>query len=254
MHMGHCLWGVTGGEYSAGLIDSPFGIKRTDAAAFILGGVATTLQGATLHSPCPLPTRLHGSAQHRRCGSSQRALWPALCTVCWARLGGLLSAKPLCIRCAGKRLPRRPQRQEADAASARRFDGTVAERRRTARGSEYVRIVFGARLAGGEPAGSVIDADFLFLAGATRPDKQHCISTLPDGRGPPPCDLVGVGGMLKRALCRAGGCACRAQLSKRLGRLQACGVLMMDRLKRGAGFAAVPVAMVAKHQLTPAND
>jgi hypothetical protein len=68
-----------------------------------------------------------------------------------------------------------------------------------------VRVVFGARRPGGAPAGSVIDADFLFLAGAARPDEEDRIPTLPDGRGPPPRDPVGVGGMLKRALCRAAG-------------------------------------------------
>ncbi|KAK9836928.1 hypothetical protein WJX81_000307 [Elliptochloris bilobata] len=64
----------------------------------------------------------------------------------------------------GKRPPQRPQRQEALASSAQRFDGVVAERRRTAGGSEYVRLVFGARQPGNADTG-VIDADFLFLSG-----------------------------------------------------------------------------------------
>ena len=62
----------------------------------------------------------------------------------------------------GKRPPPRPQRQEALASSAARFDGVVAKRGRTAGGCEYVRLVFGSQ----RPEGGVIDADFLFLSGA----------------------------------------------------------------------------------------
>jgi len=37
---------ATGGRYEAGLIDTPFGISRTDAAAYIAGGVLNVLKGA----------------------------------------------------------------------------------------------------------------------------------------------------------------------------------------------------------------
>ena len=38
---------ATGGRYEAGLIDTPFGISRTDAAAYIAGGVLNVLKGAS---------------------------------------------------------------------------------------------------------------------------------------------------------------------------------------------------------------
>lgn len=39
---------ATGSYYEPGLLDSPFGISRGDAAAYIAGGVAAVLQGGTL--------------------------------------------------------------------------------------------------------------------------------------------------------------------------------------------------------------
>ena len=73
----------------------------------------------------------------------------------------------------GKRPPPRPQRQEALASSAARFDGVVAKRGRTAGGCEYVRLVFGSQ----RPEGGVIDADFLFLSGAAAgPTDAACLA------------------------------------------------------------------------------
>jgi hypothetical protein len=69
-------------------------------------------------------------------------------------------------------MPERPERQRATDID--RFDGTLVERKTTANGSEYVRIVFGGNGSGdvvngesGEFEGSnpsrTIDAEFLFL-------------------------------------------------------------------------------------------
>ena len=70
------------------------------------------------------------------------------------------------------RPPPRPQRQEALASSAARFDGVVAKRGRTAGGCEYVRLVFGSQ----RPEAGVIDADFLFLSGAAAsPTDADCL-------------------------------------------------------------------------------
>jgi hypothetical protein len=40
--------GVAGGDYEPFLVSEPFGISRSDAAAYILGGVSSVIRGALL--------------------------------------------------------------------------------------------------------------------------------------------------------------------------------------------------------------
>ena len=97
----------------------------------------------------------------------------------------------------GKRPPPRPQRQEALASSAARFDGVVAKRGRTAGGCEYVRLVFGSQ----RPEAGVIDADFLFLSGAAASRLARL-----SGFGVAPAVWFAAGWGSQRAFSATGSC------------------------------------------------
>ncbi len=72
-------------------------------------------------------------------------------------------------RRAGKQLPAQPKRQQQTGGKP--FTGVVAERHATESGAEYLRLTFGQPAGGSaevDDPSRVIDAEFLFPAGALR--------------------------------------------------------------------------------------
>ena len=72
--------------------------------------------------------------------------------------------------CAGKQLPAQPKRQQQTGGKP--FTGVIAERHATDSGAEYLRLTFGQPTTGAgevDDPSRVIDAEFLFPAGASRP-------------------------------------------------------------------------------------
>eukprot|EP00887_Chlorella_sp_A99_P001120 scaffold14.g1120.t1 len=126
---------ASGGDYSAGLIDSFAGISKGDAAAYIAKGVLAVATGEAEGLPAAFYSCCLVISMHFPCSG----------------------------RGAGGQLPEQPKRQ---LKSGKPFDGKVLERHTTSDGAEYLWIVLGT--AGGaaaevEDPSLVIDAEFLFL-------------------------------------------------------------------------------------------
>ncbi|PRW57776.1 hypothetical protein C2E21_3490 [Chlorella sorokiniana] len=105
-------------------------------------------------------------------------------------------AKGVLAVATGGDMPEQPKRQRKSAAQFVPFDGEVIERRTTAGGAEYIRVVLGTK--GGaatdvEDPSAVIDAEFLFLSGDNLVNIRASSRAEPEGR-------LGSGGQLALSL------------------------------------------------------
>ncbi|KAL4446811.1 hypothetical protein ABPG77_008055 [Micractinium sp. CCAP 211/92] len=169
-----------------------------------IGEVNETLNACPLDAPSCISTlnddELHFAAPWQFDGDQQAAIEQLLAVACGGEFepglidtfGGISQvdaaayiAKGVLAVATGGDMPAQPKRQRKSKSDFVPFDGTVVERRTTAGGSEYVRLVLGT--AGGaatevEDPSTVLDCEFLFIANDNIVNVRAASRAPPEGR------------------------------------------------------------------------